>query len=118
MAYSAFRLAGLDKNKDHTQNAEKIYQKLRNSFDPMGAFVKVQTVNELDTNTPAPTSSESLSFLIMLQSARRDFLSGNGTSDNRGKTDDGSGALALPSISTSAVSSVLVTLLSLLVIHL
>lgn len=118
MAYSAFRLAGLDKNKDHTQNAEKIYQKLRNSFDPMGAFVKVHTVNELNTNTPAPTSSESLSFLIMLQSARRDFLSGNGTSDNSGKTDNGSGALALPGISISAVSAVLVTLLSLFVIHL
>ncbi|WFD33976.1 hypothetical protein MCUN1_000804 [Malassezia cuniculi] len=114
LAYSAFRLAALDRSKDHTGNAEKVYGKLRDSFDPTGAFVNVETVNELDTGNSAPTSSESLAFLVMLQSARRDYLNGTSSDDTAGSTPVSAGHSLLAHISMTTIVAIFAAIFSLI----
>ncbi|WFD29341.1 hypothetical protein MSPP1_000350 [Malassezia sp. CBS 17886] len=84
MAYSAFRLGSLVPGKrGHIPAAEKAYQTIQVALNSYGTFVNgLQTVNELSTADPGPTSTESLAFFLLLAAARRDYYAGNVTGDN------------------------------------
>lgn len=84
MAYSVFRYGSMNPTKrERIPLAEKTYQTLQKSLDPYGTYTNgILTVNELSSNTPGSTSTESLAFLALLSSARRDYYAGNVTGSN------------------------------------
>ena len=95
MAYAVFRYGSMVPSKrDHVSMAEKTYQTLQKSLDPYGSYTNnILTVNELSTASPGPTSTESLAFLAMLASARRDYYAGNVTGSD-GSVDAPQGSTA------------------------
>lgn len=84
LAYSVFRLGSMDPSKRGLiSHAETAYGTLQNSLDPYGSYTNdILTVNELNTNSPGATSTESLAFLALLAAARRDYYAGNTTGSN------------------------------------
>ncbi|KAK0546937.1 hypothetical protein OC846_005061 [Tilletia horrida] len=98
LAYSAFRLASMGGLDDAEVNslitpAERIYQSVQAGVGPLGDLTPgLDVVNVLSFNSDSTHSStESLSFLMLLSAARRDFAAGNVTgltgagSSNAGK---------------------------------
>ena len=114
LAYSVFRLGGLDpKRRDFVHNAERAYVTLSRALDEFGAFTNgVQTVNELSSHDPAPTSTESLAFLVLLSAARRDFYSGNVTGSNgtAAQHEPNNGAASTAPVWVSVVAAIVVAL--------
>ena len=108
MAYAVFRYGSMVPSKrDHISMAEKTYQTLQKSLDPYGSYTNnILTVNELSTASPGPTSTESLAFLAMLASARRDYYAGNVTGSDGGvDAPEGSTAADQGSDSNAGVPS-------------
>ncbi|WFD42617.1 hypothetical protein MPSI1_001263 [Malassezia psittaci] len=84
MGYAVFRLGSMvPSSRTHIDMAEKTYQTLQKSLDPYGTYTNgILTVNELSSGSPGATSTESLAFLALLASARRDYYAGNVTGSN------------------------------------
>ena len=81
VTYAAFRLGSMDASRQqYVEQAERAYQTLSSGLSPASSFVDgLLTVNELNTSAPGPTSTESLSFMILMSAARRDYYAGNVT---------------------------------------
>ncbi|WFD25555.1 hypothetical protein MNAN1_000515 [Malassezia nana] len=81
MTYAVFRLGGMDaQRRQNVEHAERAYQTLSAGLNPASSFTNgLLTVNELNTGKPGPTSTESLSFVILMSAARRDYYAGNVT---------------------------------------
>jgi len=81
VTYAAFRLGSMDASRQqYVDHAERAYQTLAAGLTPASSFTNgLLTVNELNTNAPGPTSTESLSFMILMSAARRDYYAGNVT---------------------------------------
>ncbi|WFD18025.1 hypothetical protein MCAP1_000237 [Malassezia caprae] len=81
VTYAAFRLGSMDASRQkYVDDAERAYQTLAAGLTPASSFTNgLLTVNELNTNAPGPTSTESLSFMILMSAARRDYYAGNVT---------------------------------------
>lgn len=83
VAYSAFRLASLFPGNSYnaqTSKAEQIYQTVQSQLTPAGALMDpLQVANPLSFTTPVSRSPESMAFMALLSSARRDYAQGNVT---------------------------------------
>ncbi|CAD6913435.1 unnamed protein product [Tilletia controversa] len=86
LAYSAFRLASIgvlseSQSENVVRPAERIYQAVQGSVGTLGDMTNgLDVVNVLSFNSDsAHSSTESLSFLLLLSAARRDYAAGNVT---------------------------------------
>lgn len=104
IAYSTYRLASLSPNDTrHIAAAEAIYSAVQDKITPMGIFAESLDVPDALTFTsPAQMSPESLAFLVLMSSARRDYNQGNVT----GSAGIGSGASASSTATSAAASSI------------
>lgn len=79
IAYSTFRLASMGTgHTDHVDAAEAIYNRLQNKVTVYGS-IRAPLVNVLSFHSAGGTSPEALSFLLLLEAARRDYRTGNVT---------------------------------------
>ena len=84
MSYATFRLGSMEPGRRaHIDTAENAYKTLSTALDPASSFTNgIQTVNELSSGAPGPTSTESLAFMVLMSAARRDYYAGNTTGAN------------------------------------
>jgi hypothetical protein len=82
IAYATYRLASLSptNHSQHIDAADNIYNAVQDKLTPYGIFTSdTNVVDALTFTTPAQVSAESLAFLVLLSSAKRDYQEGNVT---------------------------------------
>lgn len=83
IAYATYRLASIapsSSGPSHIPDAERIYASLQGTINHLGNYGGgVDVVDALRFTSEGSTSSESLSFLLLLEAARRDHTQGNVT---------------------------------------
>lgn len=105
IAYATFRLAAMDSGNDrHVADAELIYQAIQNQLTPIG-ILETPVVNALSFNNAGETSPESLSFILLLEAARRDYHAGNVTSIEGPGTSGSANASPKPLSGTTPLTS-------------
>ncbi|KAN0066336.1 hypothetical protein ACQY0O_000430 [Thecaphora frezii] len=77
LTYATFRLASVTGNDRHVDQAERIYARLGTALTHEATFRDgFETVDVLGFTQAGDTSSESLSFMMLMDAARRDHRSG------------------------------------------
>ena len=106
LVYSTFRLASLaPEYSRHVDTAEQIYNRLQTSLTPMGIFgPEFETVDVLGFTHEGPTSSESLSFVMLMDAARRDYRNEDTVRISEG--DSNGSALLVPPFAAAILSAV------------
>ncbi|EPQ31971.1 uncharacterized protein PFL1_00169 [Pseudozyma flocculosa PF-1] len=110
MVYSTFRLASVTGRDRHVDVAERIYGRLQTALSREGIFRSgFPTVDVLGFTHQGDTSSESLSFMMLMDAARRDYraggiarVTGTDVADSNGAL--GGGLLPAASARTAAVA--------------
>ena len=103
IAYATYRLASLSPgNNTHIAAADTIYAAVQDKLTPMGIFdSSVEVPDALTFTQPAQMSPESLSFLVLMSAARRDYMQSNVT----GVGGVGTGSQTSTSSSSSAAAT-------------
>ncbi|PWN54327.1 hypothetical protein IE53DRAFT_383104 [Violaceomyces palustris] len=121
IAYSTFRIASMHPaSGKHVDSAERIYQVLQRSLNPLGYYTQDYTpVDALAFTVPGPTSAESLSFTLLMESARRDYHASNVTGIDGPGTANGAGkerGLSERRTLMASVAGLILTLLALVAV--
>ncbi|UZJ52254.1 hypothetical protein CBS101457_001574 [Exobasidium rhododendri] len=101
VAYATYRLASLSpaNHSQHVDAAEAIYEAVQDKLNPFGYFNSdVNVVNALTFTSPSQMSPESLAFLVLLASAKRDHQQGNVTGLSGPASGFAGGATSLKSL--------------------
>ncbi|CAO1619459.1 unnamed protein product [Parajaminaea phylloscopi] len=113
LAYAAFRLASMVQGDDaHIRDAERIHSAVQDQVSRIGTLMS-PVVNALSFTSEGETSPESLSFILLLEAARRDYHAGNVTgldgpgSGSRPAANTATQLLRVPSSTLFAVASAL-----------